>query len=119
MLPRLPPGSSESDTFPPSKAPPHLQQLLSRALTPLLQLQDVAREFAALLPQFGLAVPQPLQSLLFLSLQSPQVRLLLLPQEPLQSLEVRLDFLSRNVYLLLESRTSAQKVETTQQSIHG
>lgn len=68
----------------------------------------------ALLVQGGLTVLQPLQNLPVFLLQFPQVRLLLLPQEAMNVLEVSPDFLSPIRYLLLESRQDAQQVGATQ-----
>lgn len=94
--------------------PPHLQHLLGRGLAPPLQLQDAGLELMALLVQGGLTVLQPLQNLPVFLLQFPQVRLLLLPQEAMNVLEVSPDFLSPIRYLLLESRQDAQQVGATQ-----
>lgn len=91
-----------------------LQHLLGRGLAPPLQLQDAGLELMALLVQGGLTVLQPLQNLPVFLLQFPQVRLLLLPQEAMNVLEVSPDFLSPIRYLLLESRQDAQQVGATQ-----
>jgi hypothetical protein len=63
----------------------------------------MALKFIALLLQIGLTVPRSPQHLLFFFLQLPEATLLLLMQKCLEILEVRLDFLSLNLYQFLES----------------